>query len=235
MQVNSTSKLYFPLKFQRGPIAWDLIKRLTNDLEKFTRDFVDQLMLRIAPGVTFGYLPAPSEVEVTRQVIGQGGKFLILTTERSRAAFIYHDRKTNNFVFWGDKTSVVKAMYTVVHRIRMCVSRCEAQEFARSEETERLEGLEGLEGLAGLAGLEEEMERAELTDNGSEESEGSEESKESNGSDGGGSKKIRNLNHKCFVCDEPCREKCGQCTKVPYCSTKCQAIDWQEHKLICVD
>lgn len=70
---------------------------------------------------TFGYIPAPPQNEITRRIIGKDGCFLKMTTTLSGVDFIWHDRVTNTFLFWGLSTSnIVKAMNAIRWRIQKC-------------------------------------------------------------------------------------------------------------------
>lgn len=67
---------------------------------------------------TFGYIPAPPDSDVTRQVIGTGGHFFKMTTTLCEVDFIWHDRENQVFLFWGSSTfNVVKALNSIRWRI----------------------------------------------------------------------------------------------------------------------
>ena len=71
--------------------------------------------------IVFGYIPAPPLVEITKQVIGEEGYFFKMTTAICGVYFIWHDRDTNVFLFWGSNTfKVVKAMNSIRWRIFKC-------------------------------------------------------------------------------------------------------------------
>ena len=73
--------------------------------------------------LTYGYIPAPPHSEVTRRVIGKDGYFFKMTTSVSGIDFIWHDRVTNMFLFWGLTVfNVVKAMNSIRWRIQKCYS-----------------------------------------------------------------------------------------------------------------
>jgi hypothetical protein len=42
---------------------------------------------------------------------------------------------------------------------------------------------------------------------------------------------LKNLCENCLKDD--CKNKCGSCKSVYYCSTECQKKNWEKHKLIC--
>lgn len=70
---------------------------------------------------TFGYIPAPPNSDITRCVIGKNGYYFKMTTTLSEVGFIWHNRSTNNFLFWGTSIyRVVKAMNSIRWRIHKC-------------------------------------------------------------------------------------------------------------------
>ena len=71
----------------------------------------------------FGYIPAPPHSDITRRVIGKDGYYFKMTTTLSEVGFIWHNRLTNKFLFWGASTfNVVKAMNAVRWRIHKVYS-----------------------------------------------------------------------------------------------------------------
>ena len=95
------------------------IHYLTNGLTLFAEDFVDLLYERIIlrPLTTFGYMPAPPNADICKQVIGKDGYYFKLTTNNTDVDFIWHDREKNNFLFWGERTNVIQAMKIIRSRI----------------------------------------------------------------------------------------------------------------------
>lgn len=72
---------------------------------------------------TFGYIPAPPQSEITRRVIGKNGYYFKMTTTLSEVGFIWHNRVTNKFLFWGPSSyKVVKAMNAIRWRIHKIYS-----------------------------------------------------------------------------------------------------------------
>ncbi len=68
--------------------------------------------------IVFGYIPAPPNVLVMKKVIGIDGYFFKKTTVVCGIYFIWHDRETNMFLFWGPSTiKVVKALNSIRWRI----------------------------------------------------------------------------------------------------------------------
>ena len=87
--------------------------------------FLETIKLKYNSGftMTYGYIPAPPYSEVTRRVIGTNGYFFKMTTTLSGVDFIWHDRITNMFLFWGASVfKVVKAMNSIRWRIQKCYS-----------------------------------------------------------------------------------------------------------------
>jgi hypothetical protein len=106
-----------------GAIA--IISHLTNTFQMLKPDFVHELLKKLFTRgyAHYGVLLAPCNVEVNRQIVGLGGKYLRLTTERSGTDFIWHDKNKNAFVFIGGHREVIRAMYTINHRIQICSER----------------------------------------------------------------------------------------------------------------
>jgi hypothetical protein len=85
---------------------------------EFVERFKATLNQRVKP-TTFGYIPAPPNVDIIKQVIGVNGYFFKMTTTLCGVDFIWHNRTTNTFYFWGPTTfSVVKAMNSIRWRIQ---------------------------------------------------------------------------------------------------------------------
>lgn len=77
--------------------------------------------------IVFGYIPAPPNVTVMKKVIGIDGYFFKKTTVVCGIYFIWHDRETNMFLFWGPSTiNVVKALNSIRWRICKCYTEMEA-------------------------------------------------------------------------------------------------------------
>ena len=71
----------------------------------------------------FGYIPAPPHSDITRRVIGKDGYYFKMTTTLSKVGFIWHNRLTNKFLFWGASTfNVVKAMNAIRWRVHKVYS-----------------------------------------------------------------------------------------------------------------
>ena len=114
------------------PMRYELRQFIPSDaceqIEVFTQhdtnvtDYVKQLkerLLQRAKPITFGYIPAPPDVDIIKQVIGSDGYFFKMTTTLSGADFIWHNHTTKMFYFWGPTTfSVVKALNSIRWRIQ---------------------------------------------------------------------------------------------------------------------
>lgn len=98
----------------------DHIGQLTNGFAALDPQLTQWLMENIGQRAftTFGYLPAPTDAALTKQIIGKDGYYFKLTTTNTGVDFIWHDRKENHFLFWGPKACVVRAMKIIQSRIR---------------------------------------------------------------------------------------------------------------------
>jgi len=65
----------------------------------------------------YGFIPAPPSVDMVKQIIGIDGYYLKLTTQKSGVNFIWHDRDRNEFQFWGEYQSCIRAMNAIRYRI----------------------------------------------------------------------------------------------------------------------
>ncbi len=85
---------------------------------------------------TFGYIPAPPDSDVTRQVIGKDGHFFKMTTTLCEVDFIWHDRVNQMFLFWGSSTfKVVKALNSIRWRIHKIYTNLREQQQAQATTT----------------------------------------------------------------------------------------------------
>jgi len=66
---------------------------------------------------SFGYIPAPPNVNMVKQIIGIDGYYLKLTTANCGVDFIWHDRASNEFHFWGEYQRCITAMNKIRYRI----------------------------------------------------------------------------------------------------------------------
>ena len=107
-----------------------LIAKLTRNFTLLEPEFVGRLMVRIYNRgyAVKGILPAPLNRDIACRVIGSGGRYLRLTTEKCQIDFIWQDNTTNTFIFFGDHAGVIKAMNVINHRIKICSERSERSE-----------------------------------------------------------------------------------------------------------
>ena len=69
---------------------------------------------------TFGYMPAPPAKyfsAAVKQIIGINGAYLKLTTSQTEIDFVWHDRVSEQFLFWGNRQNVINAMKIIRSRI----------------------------------------------------------------------------------------------------------------------
>ena len=87
---------------------------------------------------TFGYIPAPPDSDVTRQVIGKDGHFFKMTTTLCEVDFIWHDRVNQMFLFWGSSTfKVVKALNSIRWRIHKIYTNLREQAQAKQAQAKQ--------------------------------------------------------------------------------------------------
>jgi hypothetical protein len=116
------------------------LKELTKDDQAATQ-YLEQIkpaLYSAAPkSIVFGYIPAPPNADITRQVIGTQGYFFKLTTTCCGIYFIWHDKTANTFLFWGPSTfKTVKAMNSIYWRI---VKYCEMAKEERQRRQQQQE------------------------------------------------------------------------------------------------
>ena len=108
----------------------DEIRNYTGDFTKIGPNdddqFIDELKIKLADrdGVVFkGVIAAPTDVVITKKVIGRGGYYFRLTTDKTGVYFIWHDRNLKKFVFWGEEYNVKQAMGVLNYRIKIVTQR----------------------------------------------------------------------------------------------------------------
>jgi hypothetical protein len=111
----------YDLRMADASTVYQHIKELTKD-DQAASQYLEQIkpaLYSAAPkSIVFGYIPAPPNADITRQVIGTQGHFFKLTTTCCGAYFIWHDKTANTFLFWGPSTfKTVKAMNSIYWRI----------------------------------------------------------------------------------------------------------------------
>ena len=121
--ANTQSNIYFKFTEFDSQDALSDINTYTNNFDPqygISPEFIDNLTTNITqnPTVLQGFLYAPSDPNITRQVIGKGGCYFHMTTQNCAIHFIWHDRQSNKFLFWGDKYPLIRAMKIIYSRIQ---------------------------------------------------------------------------------------------------------------------
>ena len=121
--ANTQSNIYFKFTEFDSQDALSDINAYTNNFDPqygISPEFVENLTTNITqkPNVLQGFLYAPSDPNITRQVIGKGGCYFHMTTQNCAIHFIWHDRQSNKFLFWGDKYPLIRAMKIIYSRIQ---------------------------------------------------------------------------------------------------------------------
>lgn len=114
-----SQRQWFDLTYGTPQQVLGHIGYLTNNFTMLHGEFTQWLMERVLyrQFTTFGYLDAPIDVDVAKQVIGHEGFYFKLTTSNTNVDFIWHDRAQNKFLFWGPKYNVIQAMKIIQSRI----------------------------------------------------------------------------------------------------------------------
>ncbi len=144
-----TDMPYQTKKIMVPPMKYDLLyasaDRVCSHLDELTRfDLASPVYLadlkhcmrarHQTQPIVFGYIPAPPNELITKQVIGANGYFLKMTTTLCEAYFIWHDMQNNVFLFWAPSTyKIVKAMNSIRWRIVKCIEMQSIQEPAMQE------------------------------------------------------------------------------------------------------
>ena len=123
---NVMEKMYYKLDEIKSKNALEKIECLTNNFDdtcKMTPEFISNLRKKLDnENVIFeGFLYAPTDSNITRQVIGRNGCYFHQTTEKQSIEMIWHDTTVARpvFRFWGQKANVIKAMNIIRHRIHI--------------------------------------------------------------------------------------------------------------------
>jgi len=116
-------KMFFKFTHSSGHDALTQINNLTNNFDPqygISQQFIDSLSSTLSTDNTVlqGFLYAPKDPNITRQVIGKGGCYFHMTTQNCAIHFIWHDRNSNKFLFWGDKFPLIRAMNIIHSRIQ---------------------------------------------------------------------------------------------------------------------
>ena len=96
-----------------------LLRKGPASTRDYFRQFREVLESRTGPRTyVYGYLYAPNDTDVTREVIGKEGHYFKMTTTLNGINFIWHDHIEGVFHFWGPSTfKVVKALNAIRWRI----------------------------------------------------------------------------------------------------------------------
>ena len=106
--------------------ALSQIGKLTNSFCDLPFDFGQMIQYNIwnRRFTNYGVLSAPNDVEIIKQIIGINGFNMKLTTVKHGVDFIWHDRAKNEFQFWGEHQSCVRAMNAIRYRICKFEQKC---------------------------------------------------------------------------------------------------------------
>jgi hypothetical protein len=101
---------------------YDMLSRisyLTNQFRDLPPEVANWIIYdaQTRPYSSYGTIPAPPSTDLVKKIIGVNGYYLKLTTQNSLVDFIWHDRVRNEFQFWGEYNSCVKAMNEIRYRI----------------------------------------------------------------------------------------------------------------------
>ena len=125
-QQQQQERMYFKLTSTPSRDALTRIEQFTNNFDpefNISTDFVQNLKTLLDSDDTImeGFLYAPTDPDVCRQVIGTGGCYFHQTTTKQDIAMIWHDRTPHRpvFRFWGQKYNLIRAMNIIKHRIDM--------------------------------------------------------------------------------------------------------------------
>ena len=113
------------------------LSKLTHGFYDVPVDFAQWIIadVRSRNFTSFGYLPAPlSSSDLIKQVIGIEGYYLKLTTTKTGVDFIWHNRESNEFHFWGEHSCCIKAMNEIRYRISKISAEMEVQ--AQTQQTQ---------------------------------------------------------------------------------------------------
>ena len=147
--------MQYDLRKANASLVYQHIKELTKN-DQAAALYLEQIKpaLYSPKPVVFGYIPAPPNEEITRKVIGSKGYFFKMTTTCCGVYFIWHDRDSNSFLFWGPSTfKTVKAMNSIRWRI---IKYCElAQDETDDDETD--DDMPGLVSMDEIRAMDESI------------------------------------------------------------------------------
>ena len=198
------AKPRYALVKQDPLVAVPLIRALKGFPQDYLKHVVYTILMRGA--TTFGAIPAPPTA-IAQNVIGFKGKYFRYTTQNCGADVIWHDRASNQFLFWGPYMSVVRAMNVVNHRIALWTER-------------------SAQGASEPSGNADEQ-----SGHNADEQSGHNADEQSGNADEADAPPVA-----CYYClSRPTGKmpKCGGCRQVRYCDVECQTAGWKKHKTEC--
>ena len=122
-QDNKRKVFVPPMRYQLTNLtqfeAFSQIGSLTNHFHDLPQQLTQWIFSDIGTRqfTSFGYIPAPPNVDMVKQIIGIDGYYLKLTTSNCGVDFIWHNRTTNEFHFWGEYHRCIDAMNQIRYRI----------------------------------------------------------------------------------------------------------------------
>jgi len=122
------NKMFYKLTSFSGKDTLTYLNKITNSFDekhKLNDDFIKQLQITLdsTEDLFYGFLYAPKNQDITKQVIGKDGCYFHKTTEETHIYFIWHNRKSNKFEFWGQKREIIDAMNRIKYRIDKVTER----------------------------------------------------------------------------------------------------------------
>ena len=127
MNMNMNTNIMPPTEFDLKRVGvWEVLSKIASLTEQFSilpPEFALNMerniwYRRLHESTTYGYIPAPPSLNITKQVIGKNGHWLKVTTTNCGVDFIWHDKEKNMFMFWGENNACVsRAMNIIRSRI----------------------------------------------------------------------------------------------------------------------
>jgi hypothetical protein len=132
------TKVFYKFSKKSGKETLNEIKSRTDDLKSIgapimmtkgvcetvdREEYIEDLLYEInnAKVVYYGRLNAPEEGSINKKVIGKGGCYFYKTTYDNNIFFIWHNKDTKSYEFWGgDYYGMINSMNAISHRIEKC-------------------------------------------------------------------------------------------------------------------
>jgi hypothetical protein len=86
-------------------------------------EYINDLLYEINKSKTvyYGTLNAPEDASINKKIIGKGGCYFYKTTYDNNIFFIWHNKDTKLYEFWGaDYYGMINSMNAISHRINKC-------------------------------------------------------------------------------------------------------------------